>query len=194
MHNHNDVGDFMVYYDGEPAIIDTGVGRYTKQTFSHDRYELWFTQSGYHNLPSFDGVDQHNGEQYRATDVRFDEERCAIRTELKEAYPPEAKIASYVRETCLDGDTIVIKEDIKLEEKKEIDFHMMTSVKPEITADGVILLNKGRTLTYDTALKAEIETFDPVGMDTSESWGTDVLYRIHFRINTDICNLKFTIK
>ena len=194
MHNHNDVGNFMVYYDGEPVIIDTGVGRYTKQTFSADRYELWFMQSGYHNLPSFDGVDQKNGAKYMATDVRFDPDARSIRTEIKEAYLPEAKIKTYVREVSLVDGAVVISENIALEEKKEIDFHMMASVKPEIVDDGKILLNMGRVLEYDTVLSAEIETFDPVGMDTQSAWGTEVLYRIHFKINADICNVKFTIK
>ncbi len=33
-HNHNDVGNFIVYYDGQPVIIDAGVGAYTAKTFS----------------------------------------------------------------------------------------------------------------------------------------------------------------
>ena len=41
-HNHNDVGSFVVYRNGKPVLIDTGVGTYTKQTFSSDRYNLWF--------------------------------------------------------------------------------------------------------------------------------------------------------
>lgn len=194
MHNHNDVGNFMVYYDGEPVIIDTGVGRYTKQTFSHNRYELWFMQSGYHNLPSFGGVDQKDGARYRATDVSFDESARSIRLELRDAYLPEAKIDSYVREMSLSGDEVLICENISLAEKKEIDFHMMTSVKPEIEKDGKILLNMGRVLEYDPSLTAEIEVFDPIGMDTKNSWGTEVLYRIHFKIYGDICKVKFVIK
>jgi hypothetical protein len=194
MHNHNDVGNFMVYYDGEPVIIDTGVGRYTKQTFSSQRYELWFMQSGYHSLPSFGGVDQKDGQKYRATDVVFDENARSIRMELKEAYLPEAKIKSYVREIMMKEGAVIISENIELEEKNEIDFHMMACVKPEIIEDGKIQLSMGRTLTYDKSLSAEVEAFDPVGMDTESAWGTKQLYRLHFRINTDICNLIFTIE
>ncbi|NLC47252.1 MAG: heparinase, partial [Firmicutes bacterium] len=39
-HNHNDVGQFLVYLDGNPVLIDPGVGEYTAQTFSHRRYEI----------------------------------------------------------------------------------------------------------------------------------------------------------
>ncbi len=52
-HNHNDVGSFTVYKDGEPFIIDLGVGTYTRETFSDKRYELWTMQSQFHNLPTF---------------------------------------------------------------------------------------------------------------------------------------------
>ena len=151
-------------------------------------------QSGYHNLPSFDGVDQMNGRRYTATDVKFDTEARSISSELREAYLPEAKIKSYVREIGMSGGTVIIKENILLEERKNIDFHIMTSVEPKIIEDGKILLNKDRVLCYDTVLKAEVETFDPVGMETKSAWETEVLYRIHFTINTDICNVTFTIK
>ena len=194
MHNHNDVGNFMVYYDGEPVIIDTGVGIYTKQTFSQDRFKLWFMQSGYHNLPSFDGVDQHNGERFTATSVCFDEKARSISSELKEAYLPEAKIKSYVRQVSMTDGTVVINESISLEEKKLINFHLMTATKPEIIENGKIALPLGRTLEYDTSLTAEIEEFDPVGMDTVHAWGTAVLYRIHFKTNTDNCNVTFIVK
>ena len=192
MHNHNDLGNFMVYYDSEPVIIDTGVGTYTKQTFSAQRYELWFMQSGYHNLPSFGGVDQKNGAEFKATNTAYSNH--TITTELKEAYPSEAGIESYVREVGMTDGVVTVKENISLTAPTDIDFHMMTSVKPEIVKNGLISLNMGRTLEYDTALTAEVEEFDPVGMDTKHSWNTEKLYRIHFRINADKCNLVFTIK
>ena len=50
-HNHNDVGSFELYIDQTPMIIDAGVGAYTRQTFSSERYAIWNTQSNYHNLP-----------------------------------------------------------------------------------------------------------------------------------------------
>ena len=194
MHNHNDCGNFMVYYNGNPVIIDTGVGAYTKQTFSPDRYKLWFMQSGYHNLPSFGGIDQHDGDKYRSTEKVFSESERSITSELKYAYPTEAGIESYKRTASLSDGTVTVTEDISLTEAKEIDFHLMLASKPEILEGGKIALPEGRTLTYDTSLTAELEEFDPVGMSAEGSWGTKVLYRLHFRTNTNKCNVKFTIK
>ena len=51
-HNHNDIGNFIVYLDGRPMIIDVGVETYTKKTFSSERYEIWTMQSAFHNLPT----------------------------------------------------------------------------------------------------------------------------------------------
>ena len=70
-HNHNDVGSFIVYKDGLPVFIDIGVESYTKKTFSPQRYEIWTMQSAWHNLPSFDGVMQKDGEHYHAVDVSY---------------------------------------------------------------------------------------------------------------------------
>lgn len=193
MHNHNDCGNFMVYYNGNPVIIDTGVGEYTKQTFSPERYQLWFMQSGYHNLPSFGGVDQRDGSRYKATEVEFDSDARSIKSQLKCAYPTEAGVESYVRRVSFDG-TVTVEESVVLNEAKEIDFHMMLAKEPVLTREGEISLPEGRTLNYDTSLKAELEVFDPVGMNTKHSWGTEKMYRLHFKINTDKCNVTFTIR
>ena len=194
MHNHNDCGNFMVYYNGNPVIIDTGVGRYTKQTFSSDRYKLWFMQSGYHNLPSFGGVDQKEGEKFTSTEKRFSESERSLSCELKYAYPESAGIESYIRTSSLSGSVVTVNENITLKEAKDIDFHLMLASKPQLSDKAKISLPEGRVLTYDAALKVDLEEFDPEGMDTISAWGTEKLYRLHFRINTDKCNLTFTIE
>lgn len=48
-HNHNDIGNFIVYADGEPEIIDVGNCVYTAKTFGAERYELMNTRSSNHN-------------------------------------------------------------------------------------------------------------------------------------------------
>ena len=89
---------------------------------------------------------------------------------------------------------IAVEENVVLSEAKEIDFHMMLAKEPVLTQEGDISLPEGRTLNYDTSLKAELEVFDPVGMNTKHSWGTEKMYRLHFKINTDKCNVTFTIR
>ncbi|MBQ9084977.1 MAG: heparinase II/III-family protein [Clostridia bacterium] len=193
-HNHNDVGNFMVYYDGKPVIIDTGVGEYTRQTFSPQRYELWFMQSGYHNLPSFGGVDERAGSIYRSTDEQFEEGIPSYAMQLKEAYPEAAGIVSYVRRGTLDGEKVIITDTVELTEEKEIDFHLMSHVAPVLNDNGTISLAEGKVLTYDPATTPEIEEFAPVGMNTKGSWETETIWRIHLRVTAKSGSYTITIE
>jgi hypothetical protein len=99
-HNHNDVGHFVVYLDGEPGIIDVGRETYTAQTFSGNRYDLWFTRGTAHNAPVVNGVEQKDGREYQATHVEFRDQPSAQRLSmnLEKAYPAEAGIESLRRE------------------------------------------------------------------------------------------------
>ena len=184
-HNHNDVGNFVVYRNGKPVIIDTGVGVYTKKTFSGERYSLWFMQSGYHNLPSFGGVDQKDGVAFCSCDESYNAETSSFSAEISGAYPKEAGLVSYRRTVALSGDTVTVTDDYKTAGETECVFHLMSSTRPELMGDGKISLNEGMLLSYDENLSAEIEEFDPVGMDSVKLWETEKLYRIKLTAHGD---------
>jgi len=192
-HNHNDVGSFIVYKNGNPVLIDAGVGTYTKQTFSKDRYKIWSMQSLYHNLPSFDGIGQLNGAQYASKNEVYDTDGRSLSLELCDAYSSECEVNSYVRTGSLVGSTVTINDTIHLKDIKLIDFVFMTHREPIIVDSGKIALTEGATLTFDPALEVEIEKFDPIGLNAKTAWGTEVLYRLHFKIKADKCNAVFTI-
>lgn len=193
-HNHNDVGSFIVYRNGKPVLIDAGVGVYTKQTFSKDRYKIWSMQSLYHNLPSFDGIGQVNGSQYTSKNECYHKEERSLTLELSDAYDSDCGVISYIRSGSLKNGKITIKECVSLKDEKLIDFVLLTHAEPRIENAGEIILAEGCVLTYDPILKAEIEPFDPVGLNAKSAWDTETLYRLHFKINTDKCNVEFTIK
>src|SRR5262249_35054565 len=88
-HNHNDVGDFIVYVAGEPVIIDVGSGTYTARTFSKDRYRLWFNTSPFHNLPAFNGQDQQAGLEFSAGHVVYQKghDKAILKLNGEKAYP-----------------------------------------------------------------------------------------------------------
>ena len=193
-HNHNDVGSFIVYRNGKPVLIDAGVGEYTKQTFSPDRYKIWSMQSLYHNLPSFDGVGQPNGERYASKNEKYDEKARSLSLELSDTYDLVCGVVSYVRTGSLNGGKITISERVQLGEEKLIDFMMLTHVEPKLTEDGKVALAEGCMLSYDPMLAVEIEPFDPVGLNAKTAWGTDTLYRLHFKLKADSCSVQFTIE
>lgn len=98
-HNHNDVGDFIVYADGDPVIIDVGSGTYTAKTFSKERYNIWFNASGHHNVPTVNEQQQHEGPTYSASNVAYKKKQglTVLRMEIQNAYPPEANLKSWLR-------------------------------------------------------------------------------------------------
>ncbi len=108
-HNHNDVGDFILYAHGQPVIIDAGRGTYTANTFSAKRYTLWYTQSQFHNLPIINGQGQPDGRAYEARAVAYTKPAnnqpagaTSLSMNLAAAYPPEAGITHWHRTVTLD--------------------------------------------------------------------------------------------
>ena len=122
-HNHNDVGNFVLYKDGTPMVIDAGVGVYTKQTFGAERYKLWYTQSAWHNCPTINGIMQESGIDHKANEIKFDDSGALIRLsmDLAAAYPETAAVKSWNRHFSFDPQkgTLTLSEKYKLSKFKE---------------------------------------------------------------------------
>ncbi|OHB64598.1 MAG: hypothetical protein A2Y77_02795 [Planctomycetes bacterium RBG_13_62_9] len=165
-HNHNDVGNFIVYHDGRPVLIDVGVETYSRKTFSSQRYEIWTMQSAYHNLPAINGVMQSPGREFAAREVAYeaDDGHAQLRLDIAGTYPREAGLKSWVRTVRLNrGRDIVVTEDYSLAQPVgEITLSLMTPCKAEVTKEGQLLLTTADTgvrVLYDGArLKAAVET------------------------------------
>ena len=192
-HNHNDIGNVIVYHDAKPVLIDSGVGTYTRQTFSSRRYELWYMQSSYHNLPDIGGVAERNGADYRSTDEVYDEATGGVKMEIGGAYPKEAGILSYTRETVLEKGVVKITDALSLAEEKEVDFHFLSPAKPVLT-DGVLHLAEGRTMTFDSSLTPSVEEFKIGDGRLEKSWNSDVLWRISLKTTVKEGTFTFTIR
>ena len=111
-HNHNDVGSFVVYADNDPLLIDVGVGEYTSQTFGNNRYDIWTMQSGYHNLPQVNGVDEKDGKSFAAKFVSHKPGMLCL--DIAGAYPKEAGVQSWKRTLKATKQAIEITEDYTL--------------------------------------------------------------------------------
>ncbi len=141
-HNHNDVGNFIVYYDGLPVIIDVGMASYNSKTFSERRYEIWNNQSAYHNLPTINGVMQKNGEAFKAENVEYtvNEKQAMLSMEISGAYPQEANLDSWKRSVTLDRkkginllDTYTLKNS-----SNNIQLSLMTICKVDASKPGTL--------------------------------------------------------
>jgi hypothetical protein len=116
-HNHNDVGHYIVYLDGQPMIIDAGVGTYTAKTFGPQRYEIWTMQSAYHSLPAIDGVMQAPGREFAARAVKYavDNDKAELQLDIAGAYPAEAHLQNWLRTIRLQRNKeVLVKENYRL--------------------------------------------------------------------------------
>ncbi|HKO17907.1 MAG TPA: heparinase II/III family protein, partial [Acidobacteriaceae bacterium] len=123
-HGHNDSGSFIVFRGGKPVFIDVGPEAYTAKTFSKDRYTLWTMQSAYHNLPTIGGVMQHEGEPYRASEMRYESNDAAasFQVNLAMAYPKQAGARRWLRTLRLDraAGSVSITEEFELERAVDV--------------------------------------------------------------------------
>jgi hypothetical protein len=180
-HNHNDVGNVVVYGDGRPLLVDAGVGDYTAQTFSSRRYEIWTMQSGWHNLPSINGADQQAGEEFRARDVSFRAapDRVSFALDVAAAWPASAQVSSWRRTVTLDRrrGEVVIGEDYRLDACAEpVRLNFLTALLPDVSQAGRVLLAEpgggAHELRYDPNLfTARLEEKAITDRRLGDVWG-----------------------
>jgi len=143
-HNHNDVGNFIVYKDGRPAIIDIGVETYSRKTFSSQRYEIWTMQSAYHSLPTIDGVMQAPGERFAARNVSYtmDDQHAELQLDIAGAYPAEVNLKSWGRTIRLNrGSDITVTDTYAISKRvRDIMLSLMTPCQVKKEKAGRLLL------------------------------------------------------
>jgi hypothetical protein len=186
-HNHNDIGNFIVYAGGTPVFVDAGVGSYTAQTFSNKRYELWNMQSVWHNCPTINGVMQKEGIQYKASNVQYSQNAVGVSVsmDIATAYPAEAAVKKYERKFDFNQskNTMQLFENYELLEwKSPLIQSFLVAIKPTMEKPGQLLfaLLDGGSLAFNYDAKLfDIAIEDKILDDERISgiWGKQ-LYRI----------------
>lgn len=203
-HNHNDIGNFIIYCNGAPMIIDPGVLTYTSKSFFGERYTIWAMQSAYHNLPIVSGVQQKNGREFKAEEVSYYQENrlSSLSMNISGAYPDSAEIKSWVRSMSLIRDShpyIEIKDNFQLQHATDdITLILMTPHLPQIEETGSIVLqdkNNNKVIIHNdremfVVSVEEIVFDDEVMIDV---WGSQ-LYRIKLRTAKAAIQGEFIIK
>ena len=184
-HNHNDVGSFIVYANGEPLFIDPAVGEYTAKTFSKDRYDIWTMQSGYHNLPQINGVDQKDGKEFASKVISHKNGQLTL--DIAGAYPAEAGVKSWKRTVSAMKSGISVTEEYELDTCSEPIRLMFIALSP----DALQHLHFDKSL-FDVAVEDISNKLDPLlqGM-----WGKQ-MYRIVLTIKSQKTNnrIKYIIQ
>lgn len=191
-HNHNDVGDFTVYFNGKPLILDAGRGTYTGRTFSDERYTLWFNTSAYHNLPEINGIQQKDGKQYAATNVRYnsDSKQSSLTMDIAGAYPPQAGVTIWERTVTLHKkEGVEIRDHYSVKTAAPVTQHFMTVCNADISRPGIIAFTMPDqtkvNLLYDAAMwdieKRPVELKQPEDEEIKMMWEGQTIERISLK-------------
>lgn len=203
-HNHNDIGNYVVYYDGQPVLIDVGRGTYTRKTFSAKRYDIWYNCSDHHNVPTINGKTQPPGASFKAGNVLYKQEKNAsqISLDIAKSYPAEAGVNKWQRTIRLNrGKNVEVNDVINLTQANKITQHLMTCYPAEVVRPGELVIRykpatgeaKDFTIRYDpgqmqaTVEKIRLEAMEDKGI--VEKWG-DNIYRINFEVKAPKVNDK----
>lgn len=194
-HNHNDIGTFILYADGVPMFVDAGVGTYTKQTFSKDRYTIWSMRSEWHNLPVINGIYQHDGAAYKSADVSVSFNRKPMRfsLDIAGAYDDESECNYWKREYLLTDDQLTITDSYSLKNRAASDvenFLVQGDVYlPGQTTPAGYSVRKGETvvinedkqmiLSYPVELQPSVKVKELTDPRLTKVWG-DSLRRISY--------------
>jgi Heparinase II/III-like protein len=195
-HNHNDIGNYVVYYDGLPVLIDVGRGTYTRKTFSDQRYDIWYNCSDYHNLPTINGTTQSPGGSFKANNVTYKQNKtmAAFSLDIAKAYPEKAGVNSWNRTVRLNrGKNVVVNDIISLQQANKLTQHLMTCYTAEVIKPGELVIHytamnrepKDFVIKYNSKqMLATVEKVPLTAMEDKgikEKWG-DNIYRINFAI------------
>ena len=190
-HNHNDVGHFILFYNGNPVFVDAGVGVYNRDTFGPNRYNNWTMQSAYHNLPTINGLMQKNGSEYAAKNIKYKNDIHSVQfsLDIAGAYPEEASVKKWNRNLLYDKNSqvVTIEENYSLNKLvKHSELNYLVYVEPMIN-NGKILFeldDKTKiTMDYDVnKLTPSIEVLVIDDPKIKRIWG-EKLYRLKLVIH-----------
>jgi enterochelin esterase-like enzyme len=190
-HNHNDVGDVLVYSHGKPVIIDVGAGTYTAKTFSNERYSLWYNSTAYHNLPVINGVQQQAGKEFEAKQVHYtaNDKKAQLQMDIGAAWPAAAGVQQWKRTVTLDKEhnRASVTDEYKLDKPAtQLTQTFMTSCVTTISQPGKIIFDvpneKPVQLEYDArsweVTKEELLLTQPDEKRIADNWNNGPLWRI----------------
>jgi hypothetical protein len=199
-HNHNDVGSFIIFKDGNPAIIDVGGATYTS-----DYGNEWVRESAFHNLlPAIDGQGQLKGKKHSARNVSYAmmEGEVVFSQDIAGAYGEETGVQKWERVFRHEkGGSVVISDSYEFDAPPEsIMLPMMFNASPDISNTGQVTVTSGNdailTVTYDAEqFDIESEEINIGDKKISGNWG-DKLHRVHFKMRTPFKtgNYRFVIE
>ena len=184
-HNHNDIGQFFLYNDGTPVIVDMGGMSYTRFTFSPQRYTIMAMRSLFHSTVTPAGMEQLPGREFASSDEVFDEETRTVSMSIKNAYPAKAALRELKRSVTLTDGGVVLTDTVAFEGESTVDIHFLTPDAPTQCPDGSLVLAAGMVLEYPETVTYRLEEIRIDGdKNLAANWKRDTLYMMHFEAKT----------
>lgn len=202
-HNHNDVGSGIFFIEYCPVLIDPGVATYGKNTFGKNRYKQWNVRSEWHNLPLINGMVQHQGREYAASNTVCDIKKNTFSTDFAGAYPKEAGCRSWHRTYKLAKKDLTITDKFDLEARTgETAEYFITQGRVFLPGERVneYIVKKGEvvieardyakeknvyvSMKFPAGLVPTVEAKPLEDRRLSRVWG-DTLYRLKFTAAAD---------
>lgn len=176
-HYHMDIGQFMIFCESQPVVIDLGGTVYTLQTFSSDRYKNWILNSSGHNVPEFNGIGQLTAppQDEKAAMLSNDEHKCVFKMDLTSAYPPEAKLKQALRTITYNYED----NSVEVFDQWELMQDGNTVRIPLYTPDTVTKRGNGwqianMLLTADGDTQVKITKLDISDAKVNKAWGNNI--------------------
>lgn len=177
-HNHNDVGSYTLYDGNIPVLVDIGISTYTRFTFDGaTRYVMipW-TRGSYHNIPMINGIEQSQGQEYRAD--RFEADENGICISYPKAYKSDVGINGLTRSLKLTDSALLITDRFDfIDNKNQSVCEVMMSVLPVSVENNVAIINGHYRISSNAGVfKCERIPFEDVLLE--RDWNTDACFRL----------------
>lgn len=192
-HTHIDAGSGIVYYKNAPVVIDIGHARYTADSFSQKRKELWFVRSAYHNTICVDRTEQQeNGGAVTVLDAVTGKNAC-LRLDMTGAYK-NARLGHYERTWKAVQDGVDVTDDLQfVTDGTTVYIYWLTCIPPKCECGDIAIGNVVLQTIADSAYSVQIEEIPLSDPKLVEFWGKSV-YRIVLRFDSLRSSLKVTAK
>ena len=186
-HNHNDVGQFTIYQNNRPLIVDPGIFVYSRKTFSDERYNLWWISGQGHNAPVVNGNMQLLGSEHKAELLAVDTQSVEphVVFELSRIYEKSANVAECIRSFTMNRNSgiVTIADSMKLKDQSELGITLtLYSPSQPVHESGQRLVWDSMSLEYKNIECVDISEVELNGdIRMLESWGR--LFRLSFAAN-----------
>jgi hypothetical protein len=164
-HNHNDLGHFILHYNGEDVFTDIGSPEYVKEYFRDEtRYDFLASSSHGHSVPVINGEAQSYGSKHYAEVLRHESSAVstALGIDLTKGYACE-ELSSFKREFDWNYENLELTINDVFEFRKagnEVREAFVTAKKPQLIGPGKVIIDTEKAsaeVIYNEKLECSIE-------------------------------------